>query len=134
MKKYLKEIILAISFVVFSIVYINYIMKKDKEQLEVYNKEYIEVIKGQQLKAQISNIFDPEGFRINVYFAYLQLSNGKKISVSVEHNPGPKEDFREILAIGDSIVKESGSDSLFVIKTKNKQVIIYDFILKKRSK
>jgi len=132
-KKYRPTLVFYALFIVFAIVFVNYILYKDKKQAVLLYKEYPSLKKEQSVNARIYRIFDQEGFRINMYYANIQLNTGDKIGVFVEHNPGPKKDFREVLASGDSIVKKAGSDSLFVIKTRNGKTIVYDFILKARS-
>ncbi len=102
------------------------IYKYELKHIERLNAEYEDIQHGDSLSGFIIKKEVRKGP------AYLTLSKGNKVALNTSHNYLYDSYFMdEFLQVGDSLVKQEGSDTLFVYRnTKKYYFVLGEFINK----
>lgn len=129
MKKYIPGIIFLVVFVITMIFVFRHVDERANERLAEINIEYPSLTTDQLANVRVSRLYKPKGFKESPYIAFVTLNKGEKITLHVNRRKSPLDNLMDILVIGDSIVKESGTDSVYVIKTSKGVSRKYGFTL-----
>lgn len=125
-------IIVAIVVIVGGTAYFKYDTNRKDKIFREWNKEYPNITIQEHLQGTVASIryqLDPELFRNDPHSTWIVLDDSikRRITVSYELTRGLTMD--EVVVVGDSLVKEVNSDTLFIYKIQEGSIIKYSFKL-----
>lgn len=132
MKKFVPGLIFLAIFIPSVIIYYNYSTGKTDKIIEELKKEYPSVAIYEEIDAIISNIDhgDPEKFRNHPHQVYLVLDGSIKKRIRTGYELTQELMLDDVLAEGDRLVKESGTDILHIYKVQSNDTLKYIFELR----
>lgn len=125
----LNIVIIAVSFVSFLIFFLVYINKTKKEvryAMEMYPLLNIEC----EIHGRVTEIFNlgPD-YRIDPNFAYVKINDTIRYRISTLNIPSNYTRLLDVLQVGITIKKDSGSDMLFLYFSNRNDNTVYAFKL-----
>jgi len=126
------SLILAFMFITAMVIFYRYDTGRKDKILEALSKEFLSVSIDQELEGTVTNIYHPypEVFNNDPLQAYVLLNDSLKRRIKTGHELTKEIILDSVLNIGDYLVKEHGSDIVFVYRIQNSDTLEYRFQLR----
>lgn len=92
-------------------------------------KEYAQLRKDSELMAKVAVLENPypKGVNLNPIAVFISITNGQKYVIETYPDSSYKNDIRETLIVGDSLVKLANSNRLMVVRITNSDTIYFHY-------
>lgn len=119
-------------FITAMVIFYRYDTGRKDKILEALSKEFLSVSIDQELEGTVTNIYHPypEVFNNDPLQAYVLLNDSLKRRIKTGHELTKEIILDSVLNIGDYLVKEHGSDIVFVYRIQNSDTLEYRFQLR----
>lgn len=131
-RKGIISVLLAGVFITAMIVFYKYDTGKKQEILQELSKEFPAVTIDQSLKGLVKDIYhpSPEVFNDDPLQAYILLNDSSKRRIKTGYELSTEIILDSILNVGDYLVKDYGSDMIYLYKTQGSDTTKYIFQLR----
>jgi len=131
-KELIPGIIIAIVVIAGGFIYFKYDTNRKDRIFKEWNEKYPNITVQEHLQGSIADIMyqlNPELFRNDPHSAWIILDDSTKRRITASYELTKDLTLDEVLVVGDSLVKEADSDSLFIYKIRNGDTTKYSFRL-----